>query len=256
MSINDFGVFLCAHLAAVLITVLLSDLGQYSLRRYFKSRANGSFARAQVGQHPNTHRAMIAAAGPAISFLQGFVCLGLLSFQLSALTELTLIWLSLLGFTKAFGDLQFTVHRPQGNFGKIANLLEWSRGSKFILALTGVVSIPLLVFLATTLFSGFYSAYGAESLFAFRWLAILIPWTAGVIGFAYLTKPTSLRQLFPYSLFTGVVILPLFWTMSVPPNLVRNIFGQTELYLSLVALAWAIAIFSALRPPNVRDRNH
>ncbi len=205
-------------------------------------------------------RAIVSAAGPLVSLVQGVVLLGVLrsiSAAPSAL-RLAIIWLCIHGLVNFFGYLITTPFVESADLGKIATYLElpmivrWGLFGSGITAIT-VIGLwarePLLAFVvdpATLVDAGARSRH---------MMAIgVAPWLLGGLVIGAFSWPSPHWITFVYPFFAGFFLIVSVRRSRnvIPPELPEVLWTEVSLWPWVLLVLAVVIIFRGVLLPGIR----
>ncbi|MEZ4450581.1 MAG: hypothetical protein R3B09_13960 [Nannocystaceae bacterium] len=199
-------------------------------------------------------QAMVSAAGPLFSLLQGGVLVLILRHISAApsAARLALLWLCIHGLVNFFGYLVTTPFVPNADLGKVAAWLElpaiarWGVFAAGIGAITGIglwAREPLLAFVVDP------ATLTDPAARARHILAIGVgPWLVGGALIALASWPSPHWITFAYPFFAGFFLIVTVRRLRdvVPPEISGGLWIDAPIWPWLVGLALTLALFRVL----------
>ncbi len=199
-------------------------------------------------------QAMVSAAGPLMSLVQGGVLLALLRATSAAptATRLALVWLCIHGLVNFFGYLVTTPFVPNADLGKIASWLELPMLARWGVFAAGLGAITWIGFWAREPLLAFVVEPAALTDPAARVRHVMAigvgPWLLGGALIALASWPSPHWISFLYPFFAGFF---LFVTVRrardiLPPDVGAPLWTDGALWPWLVGVAAVLVIFRVL----------
>ena len=251
---------LVIYVLAFLVTTILHELGH-------------AVTSAALGGRPVLHhvyvvhtglagmtQAMVSAAGPLLSLVQGLGLMAALRFMTAAPGPLRLfvLWLCLHGLVNFFGYLITTPFVQNADLGKVAAILELPAAGRWALFAVGIAAIswigmwarePLMAFAVDPATLVEPDARARHIL-----AAGVLPWLVGGALIALASWPTPHWISYAYPFFAGFFLIVTWRRVAdiVPPALPASPWTEAPLWPWLLALAAVLAVFRGVLAPGVR----
>jgi hypothetical protein len=238
--------FYLAYLFSLLATTLLHEFGHAAASQALGGRPVMHHVYVVHGALAPRRRAIVAASGPFTSLLQGLGFLLLLDASVSSVWGLVVLWLALLGLANFFGYLITTPFWDKGDFGKISQLLGWSRKRRYLLFGIGLLAMPGLTYIAAHQFSLTARHFSLSEGDIYLHMVVL-PWLFGCIASALMARPAPIAHVLSYPFFSGLFLLPTYWRLAGTGETLGKALATSDLLLLCLVTAAVGLLFLKLR---------
>ncbi|WP_137128607.1 hypothetical protein [Rhizobium sp. FY34] len=252
----DTLIWLCylsaIYTCCVLATLVIHELGHALAAHWLGVEYSMSLTSVISDGGTDVRRAMIAAAGPMLSLLQGVLALVflLLAARNSALLAQFGLVMAALGFSTAFGYLLTTPFISTGDLGKVANLLQFPLWLRILLGVVGALALTVLArwsgHAQLALLPPDWRGMPASTAFL---LGGVVPWLVSIpVVLALMWPPPALLSLlFPF--FAGYYLLIAWfdgpvWArvpklpVALEPHLAVSLGVSSAMIMLAVVLRW------------------